>query len=80
MSRDAVVLGVLVLAFATLTTVHVSIALALARRPPRWRSAVALVLAPLAPWWALRERMLARGAAWIVAGVVYCAALWLALE
>jgi hypothetical protein len=72
-------LAVLVLAFATLVTVHVTLAIALARRVPRWRGLVALVIVPLAPWWAWQERMRIRGVLWVVAAVVYGVTLGLSL-
>lgn len=78
MIGDVVVLVALVVAFAVLVTAHVTLAIGLARRPPRWRAPVALVIAPLAPWWGWRERMRIRGAIWIVAAVTYAAALFLA--
>jgi hypothetical protein len=74
---SVVVLAVLVLAFATLVTVHVTLAIGLARRAPRWRGLVALVVVPLAPWWGWQERMRFRGVVWIVAAVVYGASLGL---
>jgi hypothetical protein len=73
-----VVLAVLVVAFATLVTVHVTLAIGLARRVPRWRGAVALVVVPLAPWWGWRERMRVRGFVWVVAAVLYGVSLGLA--
>ena len=80
MTRDAAVLAVLVLAFATLVTAHVTLAFGLARRPPRWRGLVALVVAPLAPWWGWQERMRARGVVWLASALVYAIALGLALR
>ena len=50
--KDAMLAGGLVLAFATLVTVHVAIVLGLAWRYPRWRALAALVVPPLAPYWA----------------------------
>jgi hypothetical protein len=40
---------------------HAALVAGLARRPPRWRAAVALVVPPLAPaWgWAMRGRVIA---------------------
>jgi hypothetical protein len=73
--RDTVILVVLVVAFATLLTVHVLLALGLARRPPRWRALVALVVAPLAPWWGWREGMRVRGVLWVASAVAYAVAL-----
>jgi hypothetical protein len=74
-TADLFVLTTLVVAFATLVTVHVTLTVGLARRRPRWRAPVALVIAPLAPWWGWRERMRIRGALWVIAVLVYTAAL-----
>ncbi|HEY3593220.1 MAG TPA: hypothetical protein VGL13_05080 [Polyangiaceae bacterium] len=69
--RDAIVSAGVVLAFATLITVHVAIAFGLAKQSPRWRGAAALLVPPLAPYWALRLGMMVRGAIWLGAVVVY---------
>lgn len=74
-----VVLAVLVAAFATLVTVHVTLAIGLTRRDPRWRGLVAFFVAPLAPWWGWQERMRVRGVLWIVSAVVYGVSLGLSL-
>ena len=79
MKRDGLVLAVLVVAFAALLTVHLALALGLARRPPRWRALVALLVAPLAPFWGWREKMRVRGALWVVAAGIYLVALRLAM-
>jgi len=78
MTRDAVVLAVMLVAFAALVTAHVTLAIGLARRSPRWRAPIALVIAPLAPWWGWRERMRIRGSIWVVAALAYAGALLLA--
>jgi hypothetical protein len=78
--RDATVLAVLLVAFAALVTAHLALVFGLSRRAPRWRGVVALVVAPLAPWWGWHERMRARGVAWAVAATVYLIALSLALR
>ncbi len=80
MTRDAVALALLVLAFATLVTVHVTLAAGLAARAPRWRGPLALVLPPLAPWWGWRTRMRARTVVWLVAAAIYVALLLFALR
>jgi hypothetical protein len=80
MKRDIAILTTLVVAFATLLTVHVLLALGLARRTHRGRALVAFVVPPLAPWWGWREKMHVRGVLWIAAAIVYTAALWLALD
>lgn len=69
--NDVTVLAVIVLSFALLATAHVTIVVGLARRSPRWRALAALVLLPLAPYWALRARMRVRGVAWLFAFVAY---------
>jgi hypothetical protein len=79
MTRDLLLLGGLVLAFATLVTAHVTLALGLARRRPRWRGLVALVVVPLAPIWGWRERMCVRGALWIASAIAYAVTLGLTL-
>ena len=78
MIRDSIVLAVLVVAFATLLTVHVALAFGLARQPPRWRGLVALVVAPLAPWWGWHARLRARAIVWLAAAFAYAVALVIA--
>jgi hypothetical protein len=63
--KDVAVTLVLVLSFAALVTAHAAIVVGLVSRTPRWRAAVALVVAPLAPYWALATGMKARGWTWI---------------
>ena len=70
-----IVFVVLVAAFAALLTTHVTLAVGLARRAPRWHALVALVVAPLAPWWGWQAHMRVRGALWMAAAAVYAAAL-----
>jgi hypothetical protein len=69
--KDALVFGAMIAAFATLLTAHATIAWGLAARPPRWRALLALFLLPMAPYFALRERMRVRAIAWIGALVGY---------
>jgi hypothetical protein len=76
--KDGILVGGLVLAFATLVTVHVAIVLGLAWRDPRWRALAAFVVPPLAPYWALRSGMMVRGAIWIVSVVLYTSLLGIA--
>lgn len=71
---DTVLFVVTVLAFAIGVTAHVTIVIGLARRPPRWRALAALIAAPLAPYWAVREKMRVRAAAWLVGAAVYAIA------
>jgi hypothetical protein len=75
-----VVFATLVVAFATLVTVHITLAFGLACRHPRWRGLVALVVAPLAPFWGWQARMRVRGAVWVVAAAIYGIALTLSLR
>lgn len=69
-----IVVGTLVLAFALFLTTHVAITYGLAFRPPRWRALVAFFVAPLAPYWAWRERMRVRTWLWLAALVLYVVA------
>ena len=71
---DAVGFVAIVVAFAVAVTAHVTIAFGLLRRQPRWHSVVALVIFPLAPYWAVREKMRVRAALWIVGVVGYVVA------
>lgn len=73
-----VVAIVLIGSFAALLTTHVAIVASLLRRAPRWRGLVALLppVAPLAVYWALRERMYLRGALWVLGLVLYLSALF----
>jgi hypothetical protein len=70
-ARDVIIFAALVAAFALLATAHVTIAVGLLRRRPRWRSAIALIVAPLALYWAVRERMTARSVAWSLGAASY---------
>jgi hypothetical protein len=76
--KDLIAVALVVLGFAALVTAHVTIVFGLLRRAPRWRAPLALVIAPLAPWWAWRERMRVRAWLWSIALVVYAAAMVLA--
>jgi hypothetical protein len=73
-SRDVVWLAIVLASFTLLVTAHVWIVIGLLRRRPRWRAPLALVLAPLAPYWAIRERMRLRGATWLAAALAYAVA------
>lgn len=72
--KDGVVYVTLLVAFATTVTAHVAIVVGLAFRSPRWRALAALVVPPLAPWWAHREKMRVRSIAWIAGLVSYALA------
>jgi hypothetical protein len=69
--KDLVVIITLVLAFALFITAHVAIVYGLAVRPPRWRALAALLLAPLAVYWAWREKMRVRAGIWGAALALY---------
>ncbi len=77
MTRDELVAGAVVLAFALLVTAHVTIAAGLLRHPPRWRALAALVVPPLAPYWAWGP-MRRRAVLWLAAAFVYVVARLLA--
>lgn len=71
---DVAVLVGLIASFALLVTAHLAIVFGLAMRTPRWRALVAFFVAPLAPYWALRDRMRVRAALWILAALGYAVA------
>lgn len=70
MTRDEIVAGLLVTAFAVFVTAHVALVFGLARTPPRWRAAVALVVPPLAPYWGW-QRLRRRAIVWVAAALAY---------
>jgi hypothetical protein len=80
MTRDLLVFATTVVLFAALVTIHVMLAIGLSRRAPRWHGPVALVVAPLAPWWAWRAKMRVGVALWVVAAVGYLISISLALR
>jgi hypothetical protein len=72
--RDAVLLGALLISFATLITAHVAIAVRLALHArPRYRGIVAFVVPPLAPYWAHAHGF--RKTCWLWVSAVTCYAL-----
>ncbi len=76
--KEAIVPGVLVVAFAAIVTAHVAIVFGLLRRTPRWRAPLAFVVFPLAPYFAWREHMRPRAIIWSLFAVIYLVALALA--
>jgi hypothetical protein len=80
MTRDDFIVGGLVLSFALLVTSHVTLVVGLAGRKPRKRALLALVVAPLAPSWGLREGMRGRAGVWGVSVVVYGVLLVVAMR
>ncbi|MGH7270424.1 MAG: hypothetical protein ACREJ3_08330 [Polyangiaceae bacterium] len=63
----------LVASFATFITAHVTLVVGLAVRGPRRfsRSALALIVLPLAPYWGMRAGMGARSALWVLGACGY---------
>ena len=68
---DLVLVALPSLAFAALVTAHVRLLCGLVVRPPRLRALWALLVPPLAPFWAYRERLRGWATIWIVALVAY---------
>jgi hypothetical protein len=73
--KDIVLFLTTVFAFALLVTAHCAIVFGLFRRSRPWRAPVALAIAPLAPFWALRERMWFRACVWTAGATVYVVAM-----
>ncbi|MCC6900938.1 MAG: hypothetical protein IT377_18315 [Polyangiaceae bacterium] len=71
---DRVVLGALVVSFASWVTAHVALAFGLALGRPRWRGPVAFLVPPLAPYWGMEAGMKRRAGIWVTALVVYALA------
>jgi hypothetical protein len=80
MTRDDLVASALVLSFAVLVTVHVSLVARLAARAPRWKALVALLVAPLAPYWGAKQGRRVQAALWIASATAYVALRWLAAK
>jgi hypothetical protein len=76
--RDLIVVVVAIVSCAALITAQISIVAALAVRHPRWRALVVLVVPPLAPYWALHEKLRGRAITWMLSAVVYLIARLLA--
>jgi hypothetical protein len=76
--KDIVIVGLLLVAFAWLITIHVTIVVGLAKKQPRWRALVAFVLPVLAPYWAYKEGMRTRTYLWAGGIAVYLVARLLA--
>jgi len=77
-TRDAVLTVALVLTFAVLVTVHVATLFGLARKRHLAAALGALVLPPLAPYWAFTRGMRARAIAWVASAALYGVAFALA--
>jgi hypothetical protein len=63
--------SITVIAFALLITTHLAIAVGLLSRSRGPRAALALVIAPVAPYLAVREHMWFRAGIWIVSALIY---------
>ena len=74
--NDRLLVATTILAFAVLLTAHLTIVVGLVLGARPWRAPLALVLAPLAPYWALRSNMRARAGLWLLAASLYAGALW----
>lgn len=72
---DVVVVAAMVIGFALLATMHVTIAVGLSRRATKTRALIGFVVAPAAPWLAWQASMRVRAVLWVVAFVLYVAAL-----
>lgn len=73
-------MALLSVAFGALVTAHVALVLALATRPPRWRSLAALLVPFLAPYWGWQEHRRTGSAVWLIAFLLYALALLMALR
>lgn len=72
--RDAIVLGMLVLGFATFVTTHLTLVIVLFfSLRPRWRGLAALVVPPLGPLWAWQAGHRKKVMLWLAAVAVYTA-------
>lgn len=76
---NAIVIFV-VLSFSVFVTVHVVGSFALARRRPHWNGAVALVVPPFFPYYAVRRHATGWAIAWCGAAVSYAIALAIAMS
>lgn len=72
--KDEIVILALLFSFALWLTSHVAIFVGLLTRRPILRAPLALIVAPLAPYWAIREGMAARGLLWTISVGIYAIA------
>lgn len=73
----AIVIAV-VLSFSLLVTIHVVGSVALTRLRPHWNGAVALLVPPFFPYYAVRRNKAGWAVAWITAAAAYAVALGIA--
>ncbi len=79
--KDALVLGALLISFATLVTTHVAIAFRfLFTKNERWRALVVCLVPPLAPLLAVRKKWRGLSWLWVGSAVVYAIALMFAFR
>ncbi len=76
--KDTIISVGVVLFFASFVTAHLVTVVRLSWRPPRWRALAAFAVFPLAPWFALRERMRVLAIVWLFCLAGYGLALLLA--
>ena len=69
--RETLLGGWLAVTLVAQLGAHVALLAGLARREPRWRALVALVVPPLAPVWGWSEGMRRRAYAWGVSLAAY---------
>jgi hypothetical protein len=75
---STIVLAV-VLSFSLLVTIHVVGSVALTRLRPHWNGAVALLVPPFFPYYAVRRQKSGWAVAWVTAAVAYAVALGFAV-
>lgn len=68
---DAALAVIVILGFASLVTLHVTLSAMLVTQTPRWRGLAALFVPPLAPFWGFQTGRKKLSIAWIVAFVIY---------
>lgn len=68
-------LGLLVLAFASLVTIHVALAYRVGSLGPRWRGLLAFAVPPLAPIWGVLLGLRLLPGLWMVSALGYLIAL-----
>jgi hypothetical protein len=65
----------LVVALLVFLGAHAALLVSLAARPPRYRALVALVVPPLAPYWAWRSALRTRVYVWLGSLALYAAGI-----
>jgi len=69
-----------VLSFSVLVTIHVVGSVALTRLRPHWNGAVALVVPPFFPYYAVRRHKAGWAIAWVASALTYVIALGVAVS